>query len=61
MDSLLAPETPNKNDDACHTLFRDAPTGVEFNKLRKRLIKNTREALDRFGMVVPRSDGRPPK
>ncbi|MEL6946837.1 MAG: tRNA 2-thiocytidine(32) synthetase TtcA [Pseudomonadota bacterium] len=42
-------------------LFRTAPSSVEFNKLRKRLIKNAREALDRFGMVVPRADGRRPK
>ncbi|MEM1040845.1 MAG: tRNA 2-thiocytidine(32) synthetase TtcA [Pseudomonadota bacterium] len=58
---MLAPKSPNINDDACHPLFRDVPSGVEFNKLRKRLIKNTREALDRFGMVTQRVDGRRPK
>jgi tRNA 2-thiocytidine biosynthesis protein TtcA len=34
-------------------LFRDAPRTVEFNKLRKRLIRLTREAIDTFGMVRP--------
>ena len=30
--------------DNCHAMFRDAPSGLEFNKLRKRLIRHTREA-----------------
>ena len=34
-------------------MFRDAPRTVEFNKLRKRLVRLTREALDKFGMVRP--------
>jgi len=34
-------------------MFRAAPQSVEFNKLRKRLIRLTREALDTFGMVKP--------
>lgn len=36
-----------------HPLFADAPRSGEFNKLRKRLIRLTREALDKFGMVRP--------
>ncbi|MDB5561602.1 MAG: TtcA [Hyphomicrobiales bacterium] len=42
-------------DDAsgAHPLFRDAPRTVEFNKLRKRLMRNMREAIDKFGMVRP--------
>ena len=39
--------------DTAHPLFADAPKSVGFNKLRKRLIRNTREALERFGMVKP--------
>lgn len=39
--------------DACHPLFRAAPSSVEFGKLRKRLIRQTREALDDFAMVRP--------
>ncbi len=40
-------------DEACPTLFRNAPAGVEFNKLRKRLIRQVRETLDIYGMVRP--------
>ncbi len=36
-----------------HPLFRDVPKSVSFNKLRKRLIRNAREAIERFGMVRP--------
>ena len=32
-------------------MFRAAPRSVEFNKLRKRLVRLTREAIDKFGMV----------
>ncbi|WP_343314106.1 tRNA 2-thiocytidine(32) synthetase TtcA [Brucella sp. BE17] len=39
--------------DGCHPLFRDVPTTVEFNKLRKRLLRLTRQALDDFAMVKP--------
>ncbi len=34
-------------------LLAGAPRTVEFNKLRKRLIRLTREALEKFGMVRP--------
>ncbi|MDH6229667.1 tRNA 2-thiocytidine biosynthesis protein TtcA [Mesorhizobium soli] len=37
--------------DACHPMFRDTPSGVEFNKLRKRLLRQTRQALDDFSMI----------
>ena len=36
-----------------HPLFANAPRSVAFNKLRKRLMRNMREALDKFGMVRP--------
>ncbi len=39
--------------DGCHPLFRDAPGSVEFNKLRKRLLRLTRQAIDDFAMVKP--------
>lgn len=45
----------------CHAMFRDAPSGLEFNKLRKRLVRHTREALDAYGMVTPKADGSRPK
>ncbi len=37
--------------DTCHPLFLNAPSGVEFNKLRKRLLRNVREAIEKFSMV----------
>jgi tRNA 2-thiocytidine biosynthesis protein TtcA len=36
-----------------HPIYAHAPRSGEFNKLRKRLIRNTREALDKFAMVRP--------
>ena len=36
-----------------HPLFAAAPRSVEFNKLRKRLVRNVREAIDKFGMARP--------
>ncbi|MDX8529484.1 tRNA 2-thiocytidine(32) synthetase TtcA [Mesorhizobium sp. VK25A] len=36
-----------------HPLFRDVPSSVEFNKLRKRLLKLTRQAIEDFAMVKP--------
>lgn len=44
---------PDAVDSGCHALFRDAPSSVSFNKLRKRLIQNTRQALEDFVMVKP--------
>ena len=34
-------------------LFESAPSSVEFNKLRKRLLRLTREALQTYAMVRP--------
>ena len=39
--------------ETAHPLFAGAPKTVGFNKLRKRLVRNTREAMERFGMVKP--------
>lgn len=36
-----------------HALFRDAPSTTAFRKLRKRLVRDTRTAIDDFGMVRP--------
>jgi tRNA 2-thiocytidine biosynthesis protein TtcA len=41
------------DDGACHPMFRDAPSSVEFNKLRKRLLRQAREAIEGYGMVRP--------
>lgn len=40
-----------------HILFKDAPSSVEFNKLRKRLVRNAREAIDKFNMIERTSSG----
>lgn len=37
--------------DDIHPLFHRAPKTTEFRKLRKRIIRETREAIDRYGMV----------
>lgn len=34
-------------------MFANAPTSGEFNKLRKRLMRSMREAIDGFGMIKP--------
>ena len=44
---------PDRRTPDCHPLFRDAPGTTEFNKLRKRLIRQTREAISYFSMVKP--------
>jgi len=37
--------------DDIHPLFAGAPRSTEFRKLRKRLVQNVREAVERYGMV----------
>ncbi len=39
--------------DAIHPLFHGAPKGLDFRKLRKRLVQQVREAVESYGMVVP--------
>ena len=39
------------DDTDIHPLFHGAPKTTEFRKLRKRIIRETREAMDRYGMV----------
>ena len=47
--------------DTCHPMFLGAPSSVEFNKLRKRLVRHLREAIDAYGMTVPQEGGSRPK
>lgn len=37
--------------DDIHPLFHGAPKTTEFKKLRKRIVQNTREAIDAYGMI----------
>ena len=61
MSSAATVETASTEIDSCHAMFRSASSGVEFNKLRKRLLRHTREALETYGMVKPKADGSKPK
>ncbi|RWY82177.1 tRNA 2-thiocytidine(32) synthetase TtcA [Rhizobium leguminosarum] len=38
-------------DSSGHALFSDAPRSVSFNKLRKRLLRQVRQAFDDFDML----------
>ena len=45
-----------------HPLFDGAPGTTEFKKLRKRIVRQTREAIEQYGMIAPTArDGTPPK
>jgi tRNA 2-thiocytidine biosynthesis protein TtcA len=37
--------------DDIHPLFHGAPRNTEFRKLRKRIVRQTREAIEAYGMV----------
>ena len=45
----------SEDEGTVHPLFASVPKTVGFNKLRKRLIRNAREAIETFGMVKPGS------
>lgn len=34
-----------------HPLFHGAPSSTEFRKLRKRIVRDTREAIEKYGMI----------
>jgi tRNA 2-thiocytidine biosynthesis protein TtcA len=48
-----APATarPGEGEEGDVSPFRVAPKSVEFNKLRKRLLRNARQAIDDYGMA----------
>lgn len=55
-DSVEALAESNPEDagpESGPTLYAGAPSSVSFNKLRKRLIRNVRQAIDDFAMVRP--------
>src|SRR5690606_11272876 len=53
MRAAAAPliDATDETDSGAHPIYAHAPRSVEFNKLRKRLIRQTREALEKFAMV----------
>lgn len=56
-DDALTPEIADTVDEGgaeftpVHPVFADAPRSVAFRKLRKRLVRQTREAIEGYGMV----------
>jgi tRNA 2-thiocytidine biosynthesis protein TtcA len=55
MSEVMEPASvgDEETESGGHPIYAHAPRSGEFNKLRKRLIRNTREALDKFAMVRP--------
>ena len=39
--------------DDIQPLFSGAPRSTEFKKLRRRLVRQTREAINHYGMIEP--------
>jgi tRNA 2-thiocytidine biosynthesis protein TtcA len=52
----IPPRMLDESNDI-HPLFSGAPKSAEFKKLRKRIIRNVREAIEQYGMVA--RDGTP--
>ena len=40
------------DSDDIHPLFHGAPSTTEFRKLRKRVVRETREAIETYGMAA---------
>ena len=53
MELAERPSAEAEPEGGTHPIYANAPRSVEFNKLRKRLIRHTREALEKFAMVRP--------
>jgi tRNA 2-thiocytidine biosynthesis protein TtcA len=51
MDLAERPLEETETEGGAHPIYAGAPRSVEFNKLRKRLIRNTREAIEKFAMA----------
>lgn len=50
-ETVETPEVEKVIDPDCHPLFREVPSSVGFKKLRKRLLRETRQALEDYKMV----------
>ncbi|WP_405048951.1 tRNA 2-thiocytidine(32) synthetase TtcA [Rhizobium rhizogenes] len=46
-----ADQDASEENGSSHPLFDNAPRSVSFNKLRKRLLRNVRQAFEDFGML----------
>ncbi|MCS6760946.1 MAG: tRNA 2-thiocytidine(32) synthetase TtcA [Candidatus Devosia symbiotica] len=51
MNEMLSIDVADESGAKAHPIYAHAPRSVEFNKLRKRLIRHIREALEKFDMV----------
>ncbi|NHF73803.1 tRNA 2-thiocytidine(32) synthetase TtcA [Paracoccus xiamenensis] len=49
----IAERDDNDGPEEIHALFRGAPSTTAFRKLRKRLVRETRAAIEDFGMIRP--------
>ena len=49
--SQSEPDDPVEDDGGSHLLFREAPRSVSFRKLRKRLVRQSRETIEKNAMV----------
>ena len=43
----------NPEEQNFHPIFRNAPSSTQMKKLRKRLLRHIREAIENFGMITP--------
>jgi len=60
-DVIDTVETMEAPAEAGPSLFAQAPSSVSFNKLRKRLIRNVRQAIEDFAMAGPEVEGKRPR
>lgn len=54
----LSPVSRASEAECGHAVFADAPSSVEFKKLRKRLVRHVREAVERYNMTERAASGR---
>ena len=50
---LTAAAQNAESGDNCHPMFRKIPSSLEFNKLRKRLLRTAQQAMTDFSMIKP--------
>lgn len=51
--AVTDPVLDQDTEAGTHPMFREVATSVGFNKLRKRLLRNVRQAFEDFAMVTP--------
>jgi len=54
----MTPILENDAEAGGHPVFANAPASVEFRKLRKRLVRHVREAVEKFNMAERAPSGR---